>query len=207
VATALQIEVLKQIFREWVINDTGMSIGQLNIPIPSEILEKEIKKLEISNLIEIQNAHLNITPAGRSKFKVVLTGGAYDLLHKGHIVTLKEAKSLGDFLVVVVARDITVNRRKRTPIHSEEDRRYLLNELDIVDAAVLGDEVDHMRVVRRIKPDFVAIGADQDHIVDVLKEQITDAGMENTKIVRLNADYEGLATSKVIEEIKNREWN
>lgn len=206
-ATALQIEVLKQIFREWVINDSGIPISRLQIPIPSEMLEKEIKKLEISNLVEIFDDCLNITPAGRSKFKVVLTGGAYDLLHKGHIITLKEAKALGDFLVVVVARDITVNRRKRTPIHSEEDRRYLLNELNVVDAAVLGDEVDHMRIVRRIKPDFVAIGADQDHIIGVLKEQITDAGMENTKIVRLDADYEGLATSKVIDEIKNREWN
>jgi glycerol-3-phosphate cytidylyltransferase-like family protein len=63
-----------------------------------------------------------------------------------------------------------------------------------------------MRIVRRIKPDFVAIGADQDHILTVLKDQIKDAGMENTKIIRLKADYEGLATSKVIDKIINRNW-
>ena len=205
-ANALQLELLRQIFSHWVKFDVPMSINQVTIPISTEQIKEELNLMLISNLIEESEGGYLVTQAGRSKFKVVLTGGAYDLLHRGHIITLNEAKNLGDVLVVVIARNTTVKRRKRDPIHSEEDRMFLLNELRCVDAAVLGDQVDYMRVVRRVKPDFIALGADQDHIKEVLEAQIKDQGLTNTKIVRLQVDYEGLATTKVIDEILSREW-
>ncbi len=205
-ASALHIEILKQIYAYWILNDSDMPVEELKLYLDVESRDKELEILQISNLVEKDSNSLSITTAGRSKFKVVLTGGAYDLIHRGHLETLRAAKSLGDFLVVVIARDITVNRRKRKPIHSEVDRMIILNELEVVDAAVLGDEVDHMRVVRRLKPDIVAIGADQHHIKDVLQDQINDQGLPSTRIVRLEVDYEGLATSQVINEILARDW-
>ncbi|MCE7737228.1 MAG: FAD synthase, partial [Candidatus Heimdallarchaeota archaeon] len=97
--------------------------------------------------------------------------------------------------------DMTVQKKKRKPIHKDFDRTYLLNSLCIVDAAVIGDKEDHMRIVRRIKPDVVAIGSDQDHLEDALNIQLKDQGMIATKIVRLDADYEDKATTKLIENI------
>ena len=206
VVNPIHIEILKQVFAHWVKYDTALPEDNLQLVLEDQVIEQELKILDISGLIKRSDGAIEITDAGRSKFKVVLTGGAYDLLHRGHLETLWAAKSLADFLVVVVARDITVNRRKRRPIHSEEDRVIVLNELNVVDAAILGDEIDHMRVVRRVKPDIVAIGADQHHIKQVLEEQIVDQGLPKTKITRLEVDYEGLATSRVIEEILGRNW-
>lgn len=196
-----QLEILRQLFRHWVLYDEGLEIDKIKYSCDAIKFEEELKLLDISELIHIQKGIVTITEAGKSKLQIVLTGGAYDLLHKGHIITLKEAKSHGDFLIVVIARDVTVAKKKRNPIHSEKDRAYLLNEICVVDAAILGDEVDHMRVVRRIKPDIVAIGSDQDHLEEVLKAQLKDQGMFHTKIVRLHADYEELATTKLINHI------
>ncbi len=203
-ANPIQLHILKQIYKHWVMFDTGIKIEDIELLITKKAFEDELALLEISDLISIDDDILNITEAGKSKFKVVLTGGAYDLLHRGHIITLKEAKSLGDFLIVVIARDSTVRRKKRDPIHSEVDRAYLLNSICVVDVAILGDEKDHMRVVRRIKPDVVAIGSDQDHLEEVLKVQLKDQGMFSTEIIRLKADYEDLATSKLIKYILDK---
>ncbi len=203
-ATALQIDILKQVYRHWVLYDDAIPRDKITSIVPKSMLNDELKLLEISGLLENLNGKYKITSAGRSKFRVVLTGGVYDLIHRGHLITLQEAANYGDFLIVVVARDITVRTRKREPIHSDIDRAYLLNSLCVVDAAIPGDEVDHMRVVRRIKPDVIALGADQFHIVSELKLQIEDQGFPDTKIIRLKADYEGLATSKLIEKIINR---
>lgn len=202
----VHLEILKQAFSYWARYDSPLPVDELSLVLEPERIKEELNLLSISSLITWENDTISITDAGRSKFTVVLTGGAYDLIHRGHLETLYAAKELADFLIVVVARDITVNKRKRKPIHSEEDRAIILNELKVVDAAVLGDEVDHMRVVRRIKPNVVALGADQHHIKEVLEGQIKDQGLPKTEIVRLNVDYEGLATTQVINEILGREW-
>jgi len=206
VVSLVHLEILKQAFSYWARYDSPLPVDELSLVLEPERIKEELNLLSISSLITWENDTISITDAGRSKFTVVLTGGAYDLIHRGHLETLYAAKELADFLIVVVARDITVNKRKRKPIHSEEDRAIILNELKVVDAAVLGDEVDHMRVVRRIKPNVVALGADQHHIKEVLEGQIKDQGLPKTEIVRLNVDYEGLATTQVINEILGREW-
>lgn len=203
-ANAFQIDLLKQIYRHWVLHDEPIPISKLRYIKTKDEFENEMKLLEISELVIIEGSRCSVSEAGRSKFKVVLTGGAYDLLHKGHVITLKEAASHGDFLIVVVARDVTVEIKKRKPIHLDIDRAYLLNSLCVVDAAVIGDKKDHMRIVRRIKPDVVAIGSDQDHLEDVLNVQLKDQGMIATEIVRLKADYEDKATTKLIENILSR---
>lgn len=204
VASTLQIAVLKEIYRYWVIHDQGIAVDQISCIISKEELAKQLELLELSALVQKTDDIYEITAAGRSKFTVVLTGGVYDLIHRGHIVTLNEAANLADFLIVVVAHDITVENRKRKPFHSAEDRAALLNALDMVGAAVIGDEHDHMRVVRRIKPNVIALGSDQHHMVERLKEQVSDQGFPNTQIVRLSAEYEGMATTKLINKIIDR---
>lgn len=203
-ATALQIDILKQIYKYWVMYDAPIHLDNIRCIISQGELANELKLLEVSELINKEDSSYSITVAGRSKFSVVLTGGVYDLIHQGHIVTLNEAASHGDFLIVVIARDITAHKSKRLPFHPEEDRVSLLNAITVVGAAIPGDEVDHMRVVRRIKPDVIALGADQDHIVAELQTEIKDQGFPDTKIVRLVAEYEGLATTKIIDKIIRR---
>jgi FAD synthetase len=100
------------------------------------------------------------------KQKVVLASGVFDLLHLGHVSFLEEAKRAGGEnakLIVIIARDSTVEKTKgKKPIMSEDQRRALVESLKVVDEAVLGYEnMDIGEVVLQIKPDIIALGYDQ----------------------------------------------
>ena len=100
------------------------------------------------------------------KRKVVLASGVFDLLHLGHVKFLEEAKKAGGKnaeLVVIIARDSTVQETKRRkPVMPENQRRALVEALKVVDEAVLGfEDFDIGEVIDRIKPDVIALGYDQ----------------------------------------------
>jgi FAD synthetase len=109
-----------------------------------------------------------------NKRKVVLASGVFDLLHLGHVRFLEEAKKSGGEktrLVVIVARDTTVEKTKgRKPIMSEDQRCALVKSLKVVDDVVLGYERFHIgEVIEKIKPDIIALGYDQAGIEDEVK--------------------------------------
>jgi len=111
--------------------------------------------------------------------------GTFDILHMGHIYYLKEAKKLGDQLIVVVACDETVRKLKHEPITSEQLRLGLIKELALVDEAYLGNKDDKYAIVEEIKPDIIALGFDQIHNIDELQEELKKRKLA-TKIVRLD---------------------
>ena len=99
--------------------------------------------------------------------KIVLTTGAFDMLHPGHVKLLEEAKKLAGSngkLVVLIARDETVRRNKgRDPIFDEESRRYMVSMLKPVDEVILGyTPPSFEKVIERVKPDIVVFGYDQE---------------------------------------------
>ena len=102
-----------------------------------------------------------------NKKTVVLASGVFDLLHLGHVKFLQDAKAAGGKnaqLIVIIARDSTVERTKgRKPIMSEDQRCALVEALKVVDKAVLGAEnFDIGEVIGKVKPDIIALGYDQD---------------------------------------------
>jgi len=111
--------------------------------------------------------------------------GTFDILHMGHIYYLKEAKKLGDQLIVVVACDETVRNLKHEPITSEQLRLGLIKELAVVDDAYLGKKDDMYAIVEEIKPDIIALGFDQIHNKDELQKELKKRKL-HTKIVRLD---------------------
>jgi len=123
------------------------------------------------------------------KRKVVLASGTFDLLHFGHVKFLEEAKKAGGEnakLVVIVARDSTVQKRKGTmPVMPEDQRRALVEALKVVDEALLGyEEFDIGRVIEKIKPDIIAVGHDQTGIEREVKRFIAQKGLD-IKVVRI----------------------
>ena len=133
----------------------------------------------------------------------VMASGTFDLLHMGHIYFLKEAKKLGDKLVVVVATDATVRRLKHEPVTPEEMRLNIIKELKIVDKAVLGHEDDMYEIVEEIKPDIIALGFDQVHDEKKIKDELKKRNI-NVKVVRLEK-FEGMddldGTRRIIGKI------
>jgi FAD synthetase len=101
--------------------------------------------------------------------KIVLATGVFDLLHTGHVKFLEESKRRGGpkaRLVVVVASDKTVLSRKgRTSILPENQRTELVGALRVVDRAILGSEnLDMLATLRRVRPDIITVGYDQQEI-------------------------------------------
>ncbi len=89
--------------------------------------------------------------------------GSFDGLHDGHRAMLKEAKALGDFLIVVVAQDHIIQHLKgRLPSKNFVERFEHLQKADGVDQVVIGDaEVSVWNVVKKHQPHIIAIGHDQ----------------------------------------------
>jgi rfaE bifunctional protein nucleotidyltransferase chain/domain len=93
---------------------------------------------------------------------VVATGGCFDLVHVGHVQTLRAARALGDCLVVLVNSDESVRRLKgpSRPLVPVQDRARVLAALDCVDAVVVFDEDTPEQALSRIRPDVWAKGGD-----------------------------------------------
>jgi len=117
------------------------------------------------------------------KRKIVLASGVFDLLHLGHVRFLEAAKKAGGpnaELIVIIARDSTVQERKREkPIMPENQRCALVESLKVVDCAILGFEGFEMgKVIEKIKPDFIAVGYDQEGIENTLRKYIGETGLK-----------------------------
>ena len=93
---------------------------------------------------------------------VVATGGCFDLLHAGHVATLRAARGLGDCLVVCINSDDSVRRLKgpTRPLVSAPDRARVLEALEFVDAVVVFDEDTPSAVLEQLRPDVWAKGGD-----------------------------------------------
>jgi FAD synthetase len=147
------------------------------------------------------------------KTKVVLASGVFDLLHLGHVKFLEEAKKTGgpnSELVVIVARDSTVEKDKgRKPIMSEDQRRALVESLKVVDRAVLGFEtLDIGEVITKVKPDVIALGYDQEDMEKQVRTYV-DKNQLEVKIVRIGKFGENTLDSsskikqKIIDKLAN----
>lgn len=111
----------------------------------------------------------SVRKAVKRKGKIVLASGTFDLLHLGHAKYLEEAKKAGGKnarLVVIIARDKTVEKRKGVkPVMPEEHRRALVESLKVVDEAILGyEDFDIGTIIEELKPDIIAVGYDQEGI-------------------------------------------
>jgi len=115
--------------------------------------------------------------------KTVLTFGTFDGLHSGHLNFLKQAKTFGYRLIVVIARDSTVKAVKgRLPHTSEVDRLEDIKLIKVVAEAFLGDKIDPYNSVRKVMPDVICLGYDQQVFTEKLAEEFP--GVE---IIRLKA--------------------
>jgi len=132
----------------------------------------------------------------------VMATGVFDILHLGHLHYLEESKKLGDELVVVVATDSTVRKRKHEPITPEKMRRELVASLKPVDKAVLGREGgDIFEIVKELKPDVITLGYDQPFDQQNLEKELAKRGLK-VKVVRMpHLDHDLDGTRKIINKI------
>ena len=72
---------------------------------------RELGALSKLGLVKVHGGHATLTAKGRKAIRVVFIGGGFEIIHYGHVYTIEKARSLGDALVVSVARDSTIRKR------------------------------------------------------------------------------------------------
>ena len=177
-----------------------------NIQKYLDIEKKELDSI-INNLIskqlvkKIKTSYI-LTEKGRKNIKVVFTGGVYDIIHPGHIHTLKNSKQEGDLLIVSIARDNRVIKIKgRKPINNEKMRTILVSAIRYVDFTVLGSKGDIFGIVKKIKPNVITIGYDQTHQINELKKRVKINNL-NIKIKKLDSPIPHVKSSDLRTKYK-----
>lgn len=116
--------------------------------------------------------------------KTVMVFGTFDILHPGHINFLNQAKKHGQ-LIAVIARNRTVKQVKgKLPQHSEKERLEAIKGLKLADKVILGSLTDKYAVIKKYRPDIIALGYDQTHFTSQLKVKLKML-LPKTKIIRL----------------------
>jgi len=101
--------------------------------------------------------------------KTVITFWTFDIVHPGHVYFLQTAKSHGDKLITIIARDRNVMKfKKKAPLHHEHQRMQDIKNLNIADLVELWHEDDYFLAIRKHTPDIIAIGYDQTYLVKEL---------------------------------------
>lgn len=131
---------------------------------------------------------------------VVFTNGCFDLIHRGHIHLLRQAKALGDILIVGLNSDVSVKTIKGPdrPIMPEADRVELIAALEMVDYVVVYSEPDPYHIIAAIKPNVLVKGGDwsADEIVGA------DVVEQNGGRVAVVPYLPEFSTTQIIERIR-----
>lgn len=116
--------------------------------------------------------------------KKVMVFGTFNVIHPGHLNLFRQAKEYGDKLIVVLAKNETVQEIKRYSPIDEIRRRQQLLELKMVDEVVYGELDDKLKVVKSIQPDVICLGYDQVHFVQELEAYLSENNLD-IPIIRL----------------------
>lgn len=142
-----------------------------------------------------------VANAKRQRKTVVFTNGCFDLLHRGHLHILREAKACGDILIVALNSDRSVKALKgpTRPVLPESDRAELIGALEMVDYVVLFDEPDPYRLIETLRPDVLAKGGDWTSEKIIGSEVVEQGGGRVAVIPYLK----GFSTTEIIDRIRS----
>ena len=151
---------------------------------------------KLKNLDEL----IALTAQARQNGKsIVFTNGCFDILHRGHVHVLRQAKAAGDLLIVALNSDRSVQEIKgdKRPVLPETDRIELIGAMEMVDYVIIFDESDPYKLIAAIKPNVLAKGGDWSADKIIGADVVERAGGRVVVIPYLK----GFSTSEIIERI------
>ncbi len=192
---AFDKEIITAFFVSAISGEAVTDMIRRKLAISPEYIEERIDHLARNGFIE--NNKKSLTEIGKNSIRVVLAGGVFDIIHPGHIHTLRAAKALGNVLVVVIATDKTAQKMKnRIPLHNMELRRDLVRSLSMVDLAIVGHEGDIFKSVELVRPNIIALGYDQIHQEKFIIDGCKKIGID-VSIARLQSPIPDIKSSKI----------
>jgi D-beta-D-heptose 7-phosphate kinase / D-beta-D-heptose 1-phosphate adenosyltransferase len=146
-----------------------------------------------------------IAPRRAKGEKVVFTNGVFDLVHPGHIRYLRQARSMGDLLIIAINSDASVRRIKgdKRPLLPEHERARILASFEMVDYVTVFDEDTPLEIINRIQPDVLVKGGDYslDEIVGRKEVEARGGRVISVPLV------EGASSSNIIDRIVSAHSN
>jgi rfaE bifunctional protein nucleotidyltransferase chain/domain len=142
-----------------------------------------------------------VVEARNNRKKVAFTNGCFDLLHRGHVHVLRQARACGDVLIVGINSDESVKQIKGSarPVLPESDRCELLGAMEMVDFVILFNESDPYDLIAAIQPDVLVKGGDWNSEKIIGADLVEEAGGS----VVVVAYIKGFSTTEIIERIRN----
>jgi D-beta-D-heptose 7-phosphate kinase/D-beta-D-heptose 1-phosphate adenosyltransferase len=162
-------------------------------PVMLHELNEESSRHSATELSDLLERVKVLRAAGKT---IVFTNGCFDILHRGHVTYLREAKKLGDVLILGLNTDASVRKLKgdSRPVNNENDRAEVLCALESVDYVVKFAEDTPLELIGMIKPDVLVKGADY-KIEEVV-------GREHAGKTVLIDFVNGYSTTSILEKTK-----
>ena len=130
----------------------------------------------------------------------VMVNGTFDIIHRGHLMMLQHAKSLGNHLLVAIDTDQRVTELKgpTRPINNQDDRRYMLESLKCVDTVYFFDSTEELiKIIKEYQPDVYVKGSDWKHDKGSTAEQYCKQVIYYDRV-------NNYSTTNIIQSIANR---
>ena len=181
----------------------GVAIGKVGtVAIEGHEIINEIdteQTLQIHKIISFNKLDGLIKNLRAKDLKIGFTNGCFDILHAGHVTYLEQAKNNIDFLILGLNSDSSVKKIKgaKRPIINQQDRARVLSSLEAVDAVIIFDEETPIKLIQRIKPNFLIKGSDYKLTEVVGHKEVAKWGGK-VKLVELLA---GRSSSNIIKDI------
>ncbi|MDD5712923.1 MAG: D-glycero-beta-D-manno-heptose 1-phosphate adenylyltransferase [Smithellaceae bacterium] len=132
--------------------------------------------------------------------KIAFTNGCFDILHVGHVRYLREAKKMGDVLVLAMNSDTSVRALKgdKRPIVPEQERADVIAALESVDYVTIFDELTPLALMVYLKPDVIIKGGDWKEEDIVGRAEVKSWGGK----VAVIPEIKGASTTNIVEKIR-----
>jgi rfaE bifunctional protein nucleotidyltransferase chain/domain len=133
------------------------------------------------------------------KKKIVFTNGCFDILHRGHLEYLSQARDRGDLLIIGVNSDASVKRIKGEgrPVQDETSRALTLASLRFVEAIILFDEDTPYELIKIVKPDVLVKGGDYNENT-IVGADIVRANGGDVVVIPL---VQGYSTTEILKKV------
>ena len=166
-----------------------------------EIYENREKALDKKFFSSKQMILKKIQSIRKKKLKIVMTNGCFDILHAGHLHLFKNAKKLGDFLIVAINGDKSIRslKGKERPINNLSARIEMLKALSCIDLVVVFKEITPLKIIKLISPDVLVKGGDY-KIKNVVGADFVKSKNGKVKIIETKKGY---STSKLLLKKKS----
>ena len=174
-------------------------LGTVSVTVEELDMSLHVPATKGKRVTDIEELKQALSVLKSNNEKIVFTNGCFDLIHRGHIASLREAKSRGDCLIVAINDDTSVKNIKgeSRPVCSLQNRIAVLEELNCIDWIVPFSEDTPLSLIQELKPDVYVKGGDYE------KEKLAEYDLVNSYggEVVISPYVEGCSTTAIIDSI------